>query len=408
MTSPPASTDDLLVDAASVAACKQWIRDCRDQIGCRRALIVTSPSTGMGITTMIRLACAEEGAEPVCVSTNIPKLKVFLADVAASATTVEGRSKILIIDPLDAVLAEPSGAADIAEYCKAGSRIPMIFAGMRMRSSVAKLHDCVHPKLYEKTVLAVPPIDTAAALALLRTAAASVGSTVPIEPLWKGDIRNALAAVTLDVSNAAKDDVCDGVDAVRRALCDDSLTIRDAIRMHEGDVSMITSGTHENYLRTGQSIDTCCAMSETYSLADIMEERMYQTQRWELGDVQIAVAAGGPVAYLDKAASQRTHNLDLSKFGTIWSRNNNQRTKEKAFRAIRDALMERGMGGAARIDGIATLRHIILASVSSGRLDDAAARLGDLPNEMVLAIMRLWKCGYTQAHHGHIKRKRAL
>lgn len=408
MIPPPQSTADLLLDPASVAACKRWIRECRKAHGLRRALIITSPTSGMGISTMIRLACEEECTEPIFVSTNIPKLKAFLLNVAASAMTVEGRTKIMVIDPLDAALAEPTGAADIAEYCKVGSRIPMIFAGMRMRSSASKLHDCVHPKTYEKTTIAVPPIDETRALAFLRRAAMALGATVPIEPLWTGDVRNSLAALSLNISAGAKDAVCDGVDAVRRALCDESLTIRDAIRMHEGDVSMITSGTHENYPLTGQTIETCCKLAETYSLADVMEEHMYETQRWELGDVQVAVAAGGPVAYLDKTASQRARNLDLSKFGTIWSRNNNHRTKEKAFRSVRDALTERGLRGAGNVDSIATLRRIVIESIKADRLENAVARLGDLPHDIVLAMMRLWKCGYTQAHHGQLKRKRSL
>jgi hypothetical protein len=362
----------------------------------------------MGISTLIQLACAEHGAEPVVVSTNIPKLKVFLADVAASATTVEGRAKILVIDPLDAVLAEPTGAADVAEFCKAGARIPMIFAGMRMRSSTSKLHDCIHAKTYDKTTVAFPPIDTPKALAFLRGAAATLGSTVSVEDAWTGDVRNALAALSLNVSGAAKDIVCDGVDAVRRALCDAGLTIRDAIRMHEGDVSMITSGTHENYPLTDQSIETCNHLAETYSLADVMEERMYDTQHWELGDVHIAIAVGGPVAYLDKAASQRAKSLDLSKFGTIWSRNNNHRTKEKALRGIRDALTERGWHGAAHIESISTLRHMVMESIKADRWSACMDRFRDLSPETILSMMRLWKCGYTQAHHGQLKRKRSL
>ena len=362
----------------------------------------------MGISTLIQLACAEEGAEPVVVSTNIPKLKAFLADVAASPMTVEGRTKILVIDPLDAVLAEPTGTADLSEFCKAGARIPLIFAGIRMRSSMAKLQECVHAKLYDKTVLAVPPIAPATALAFLRRAAATLGSSVPPGTVWTGDVRNAVAALTLNITGAAKDVVCDGVDAVRRALCDASLTIRDAIRMHEGDVSMITSGTHENYPLTGQTIETCNKMAETYSLADIMEERMYDTQRWELGDVQVAVAVGGPVAYLDKAAAERAPPMDLSKFGTIWSRNNNHRTKEKTLRAVRNALIECGMRGATHIDSIAAVRHMVMHAIRADQWASIMDRLGDVPHDTVLGMMRLWKCGYTQAHHGQLKRKRGM
>lgn len=401
--SPPRSTADLLLDPACIAACKQWIRESQ---GPRQALIITTPHTGMGVTTLIRLACEEEGVEPVCVSTNAPRLRAFLNDVAASQRTVEGRKKVLIVDPLDAVLSESSGAMDLAEFCKAGSRIPIIFAGMRMRSSVSKLHDFAPTKTYAKTVLAVPPIDATAALAFLRAAAHALGATVPVEQVWSGDVRNALVALALNVDDAAKDVHCDGADAVHRALFDSSLTIRDAIRMCEGDVSMITSGAHENYPLTGQSIETCRAMADAYSLSDVIEEHMYSTQHWELGDVQIAIAAGGPVAYMDKTVARRAMHLDLTKFGTVWSRNNNQRTKEKSMRAIRDACIERGLRGGMHIDSIAALRHMIVQALKTGRVEEILPRLGDLPSDVVLAVMRLWKCGYTQAQHGQLKKKR--
>lgn len=408
MIPPPASTAELFLDHAAVTTCKEWVRACHGGRGNRRALIITSPTSGMGISTLIRLVCEEEGAEPVVISHPIPKLKIFLADVAATAMTVEGRPKILVIDPLDAVLSEPTGTADLAEFCRAGTRLPIIVAGIRMRSSAAKLHECLRHRHYDKTLVTIPPIETSKALAFLRNAAASLGSRVPVESVWAGDIRNALAALRLGVTGAPKDVVCDGADAVRRALCDATLTIRDAIRMHEGDVSMVTSGTHENYPLTDQTIDTCSKLADTYSLADVMEEHTYLTQRWELGDVQVAVAVGGPVAYLDKAASQRAPALDLSKFGTIWSRNNNHRSKEKSFRAIRDVLIDRGLRGMAHIESIAILRRIIVNCMTTERWTLLSARLHRLPNETILSMMRLWKCGYTQVHHGQLKRKRTM
>ena len=165
---------------------------------------------------------------------------------------------------------------------------------------------------------------------------------------------------------------------------------------------MITAGTHENYPLTGQSIDACAKLADIYSITDVMDECMYDTQRWELGDVCTAISSGGPVAYIDKQKSQHHTKINLSKFGTFWSRGNNQRTKEKALRNIRSVMLENGMHSSSTIDSLATIR----ALVTSQNWDALLPILESLPNDTVLAIMRLWKSGFTQAHYNALKKKR--
>lgn len=402
----PNTTSEVLLDAEDIRRCKHWLATAS---GACRVLVIESPHTGMGVSTLLRLACHEEGIEPIYVSTNMPKLKTLLRDASGSPITVDGLKKIFVIDPVDAVLAEPTCAMEIADFFKAKSPIPAVFAGIRLRSSIAKLNDMVPPKLYEVTTIALKEIDTTRALAYLEDIKQREQKKVDVTTLWTGDVRNALAALETDVPGSIKDDHCDGTNAVSRVLFDPTLTIRDSIHMHEGDVSMIIAGTHENYPHTGQSVDTCAKLAEAYSISDCMEEHMYATQRWELADVTTAISAGAPIAYLDKHASQKHRTIDLSKFGTIWSRNNNQRTKEKSLRGIRHTMIEHGIRNGHHIESLAAMRAMIMHAVKLDRdWETIIAMVSDLPNETILAIMRLWKCGYTQAHHGYVKKRRLV
>jgi len=399
----PKTSADVLFDAHDVAICREWMRTAK---GPGTVLILETPHTGMGVSTLLRLLCGELGIEPIAISTNIPKLKTLLKDASGSPFTVEGLKKIMIVDPLDAVLAEPTCATDLSEFFKSKAPIPAIVAGIRLRSSLAKLGDMVSPKVYSVTTLTFKAIEDSIALAYLEDIKRRHNKRVNVKDVWTGDLRNALAALDTDVPRSIKDDHCDGVQAVARVLFEKTLTIRDSIAMHEGDVSMITAGTHENYPHTGQTIETCARMADVYSITDAMDEHMYTTQRWELGDVCTAISSGGPVAYLDKDAGAAHKHIDLSKFGTIWSRNNNQRTKEKALRGIRQIMIEHGMCMGHHIESIATIRGMMMHAVKRDEWDHVSRIVNILPPETVLAIMRLWKSGYTQAHHGVYKKKR--
>jgi hypothetical protein len=391
----PTKTTDLLLDTTCSGRVKQWIRETR---GRGKVLVIDSASVGVGISTLLRLSCQEENVEAIFISSSVQKLKNFLKDASSSAYTVDFRKKILIIDSFDAVVSEPTCATELSDYIKSISPIPVICVGHRLRSSASKLADMIQ-KTYVIERVSFPALDTDTVLARLKTIKEALGRSAPVS--FNGDLRNSLAALDTDVVNSLKDDQCDGVDAVRRVLFDPSLTIRDSIRMHTGDVSMITAGTHENYPLTGQSIEACAQLADIYSMADVMEECMYATQKWEVGDVCVAITSGGPVAYLDKVASQKHKKIDLSKFGTIWSRRNNMCTKEKGLRALKGVMLEHGMRQTS-IDSLATMRGIIL----SQKWELILPRIAQLPNETLLTIMRLWKCGFTQSNYSALRKKR--
>lgn len=398
---------DLLLDERCMEECLEWMRKPTLSL-----LVIESPHTGMGITTFLRCACEELDMEPIIVSTTLPKLKTFLSDACSSWYTVDFKRKILILDPLDAIVADPLSATELADFMKSGLRkLPIVVAGIRLRSSMSKLESMTSPKVTVHHIK-FPEIDPGKAQTFLQEHCRRVGGDDI--PVWNGDLRNALASIDTGIRESTKDLKCDGVAAVRRVLFDQSLTVREAIRLHDGDVSMIVAGTHENYMRTDQTIDACARMADAYSLADIMEEASYKTQRWDLTEMSMALSAGAPVAYLEKKTSKKYTTMDISKFGTIWSRNNNQRTKEKMYRTMYCVFAEQNLWSMAHLESLGTVRSMIMHAIERMKkkddapIDKCVQILKGLPNTTLLGIMRLWKSGYTQVHHSMLKKKRGV
>lgn len=318
---------DLVLDQTIVDTFRQWVRESTR----RDVAVISSELPGCGITTMIKCVCAEESIDPVHMATSIPQARAFLKDASRCPVSALGFKKILVVDPMDAVCFEPLCAADLTEFIKsAKTKIPLIFAGHVQRSSASKLVDAL--KTTPPSVITrfhFPRIDDTKALLYLAMYRTLIASSAHVRSAWQGDFRNALNAIRLDVPRANKDVFCDGLVALQKLLTDPSMTFREALRLHSNDISMLSAGVHENYLLVPtQSIESCADLAECFSAGDVFDTEMYAHQKWELGGAQSACTAGATAVLSAKAVPK----TQFSKFGTMWSRGNNQRSKVDGFR----------------------------------------------------------------------------
>lgn len=386
-----------ILDDAVIEDVRRWLRK-----GTGVAWLKGS-RPGIGISTLITTLCEEEGYDPIIISSSAPKTKQLLKDAARCPMTVSFRKKVIVIDPVDAVMVEPSCAMDVTDFFKSKSPcvVPVLVAGARLRSSMTKILDMFPPKLYDLATFEFPVPARDRALAALRRLGTPPGD-MNIEAIWdaaQGDFGSAVMAVRIGLGESAtKDDMCDGFDAVRRILQDPTVTLRDAMCLQHGDSTMVSAGIHENYVRTAQSIETCAALSEMIAEADCVDNAMYAHQRWELHEYYDALTAGAASVLLDKPS--RPSTMDLTKFGTVWSRENNRRTKEKSLMRIMQARAAEGLGP-LDMHALAMVRTMIMTCVRDTRY----AEIPEMPADTILAIMRLWKVGYTQSHHAHVKKR---
>lgn len=399
----PQTRDDLLLDPGIVDDMARWFESCkRGDIA-----IIKAASAGCGVSTAIRLLASDARCEPIFVTTGLSRLNAFLRDVSSSLyTALERRKKVIVLDPVDALFADQTAAGDILDYIKTSGdkSAPIVCAGFLQRASLAKVRDVADPK--RCTYIEFPKIETERALKALL---AAFGATLPrdtIHSAWDnscGDLRSCIAGLSIG-NDVGKDIVCDGADAVKRVLFGKGVTLEEAMSLHDGDAQLVTMGVFENYQVSAPDLRTCLEVADAFSVADVVEERIYGNQEWHLADFYAAMTTGVPAMVLPKIGYDEPWP-EIEKFGSVWSRSNNQRSKQKSLRDIAIRLQEMGRTTVPAED-VAYLRGMFLWCSKNNDFVTFCKLARDLDDSTVLSIMRLFKVKYTQTDHSRFKKAR--
>lgn len=395
-----------IIDSDTIHAIREWLKTCRGG----DVIFVRGASPGIGITTLLH-ALLDDTFECIWISMGRPKLKHALIDAASSTITPLMRRKIIVFDPVDALFSDTSASVDIAEFVRRGSKLPIICAGFRMRFSTTRATDIFDKRKYNVTRIEVPPLARDIALRHLLGVAHTHGFPESlVASVWdeaQGDLRSATSAIQAGLSNGTKDQVCDGVEAIARILTSRNLSMRDAMDLQDGDTSVVSMGVFENYHRVIDSIDACAQMTELFSRADVVDEAVYGRQRWELGGIYAALTAAGP-STLVKCQGGPEREIAIEKYGSVWSRGNNQKSKENVLLAISHQCMAHGCTALSASD-LAYVRGMLMGLASNGQYASMTSLIGDVFDEQgVLGIIRMFRSKkYTQTDHTKYKRAAA-
>lgn len=357
----------VLLDEDLVLKFRNWLGTAKPG----SVAILTCDAGGSGISTLIVNSIADLHIEAVYVAQPTRALKSFLVDSSSSSRTVTGARKILVVDPVDSVISDPTSSADFAEFMKSGkSRVPIVLAGIRQRSSLAKIRDVVKPKIYDILDIQFPQIeDSTATTELVRLFPQHARD---IDGIWarsNGDFSTATKNLAAGFSGE-KDHIIDGTRAISKLLFE-SVNLFDAQRIIEGDSTVIASGIFENYALTGQDIDVAAHIADTFSGTDLIDETMFANQRFELVDIYNTISAGAGAVL---AAPSRP--FQIVKYGSLWSKNSNIQTKKKSMRAINSYLASKGRVQ-LDVEGLAYWKMI-------GCTDDT-------PDDTRSKLSRMWK-----------------
>lgn len=342
-------------------------------------LCVVSAPPGSGLTTLIDAIARENMIDPIRIYQPIRGVKDVLESASRNTRSPLGHKKCIIIDPFDAVLSEASCATVVTDFLKRGPRnaIPVLIAGFRQRVSTVKVEDIVK-KYPAHRVLRVcfPPLES-------ETVIRYIGGGDAARHAWEAsnhDLRNCIQALHFGQHNV-KDVQCDGFDAITHiVLSKPRASLRDAMRLVEADSSMIAGGIFENYT-TWSTLESCVRTSENMSVADVFGEAVYVKGAWDLVNHHVACIAG---ACVDTPSTRSGTAAHLSKYGTVWSRGNNQRTKEKVARTLHMPVTD-----------VAFFRGIVHSAVANDDMVTVHRVMESYGPEKVLAIMRLW----SKSHH---------
>lgn len=397
--STPSTREGILLDASVVDALSTWLSGA----GRGDVAVLTSARPGCGITTMIDILAVETGCEAMWV-TPMPgvRLREQLRDVSMTdRTALENKKKIIVLDPVDALLADQIVGGDVLEYLKTRGpkSVPIICAGFLQRAPLAKILDAVSKR---SVLFHFPRIPDAIAVHALRASFDDVPEK-RLADAWAdadGDFRSCMASLAMG-EKCGKDIVCDGTEAISAVLFDPEMTIERAMRLHDGDAHLLGMGIFENYHLAAGNIAACGEIAEAFSMAVIVEECMYGRQQWDLGEFYAALTTGVANAWKSKTAARKP----IEKVGTVWSRSNNQRSKEKSVRGITAAAIEAGRSPLPPQD-LALVRGLMTRCSKDNRYDRCMHCLEPYDDATVLAIMRLFKSGYTQTDHSKFKKAR--
>lgn len=393
-----------LLDTECVARFEHWVHHAKRG----DVMLIKAGATGCGISTMIQSTLEAGGCEPLHVISRLQRVKEYVADASLSShTALQKKKKIIVMDPIDALFSDQGSVVDIIDLFRnprKGSNLPTICAGFVQRSTFARVVDAIGKHPY--TLLEFPRIETPKALRFLKSVYGTTHGDAALETTWThahGDLRACCVALDFGgnvTHHHVKDVVCDGMDAMRKILFH-PVTLEEAIRLHDGDSQLLHMGVFENYGLANPDIDVCVQIADAFAAADIVEEHVYGNQEYDLLEFYAFLSAGVAGVLLPSPARPPV----IGKVGTLWSRINNQRSKQKSLREIRHSLQE-GSSSLSCVHDLATLRTALTSLSRQQRWEDMIRLAGHINDSTILSIIRLFKTNYTQVDHSKFKKAR--
>lgn len=232
-----------------------------------------------------------------------------------------------------------------------------------------------------------------------------------------------------------KDDADDGLDLVEAVLRGErGRTVRDGLRVFAMEPGMLGMGIYENYGAVVRDVGAAARVADDFSVADLVDRHMYARQAWDLHDLYGACSVAAPAMSIhaqlddgrrpkkvrlargakDTAAAKASANagagagVQVTKFGSVWSKSYSMCAKLKHLKAVSLKYAEAGLAAMGPTD-LAFVRLCVRRAIE--RDDEAALRQACWPLDAaeVLCLARLdagpdgskW---YKQSTHARLKK----
>lgn len=335
----PQNLADVLAVDMSLACVNHFFRTFRQGTH-SKSLLISGPS-GIGKTLIARLAAREHAYDPVIeIPCSVVKTPKDLEESMRCMTS----SGALIVDDLDAV--ESKVLQDIRDYSKKNPRVPVVY--ICSKHTYGKPMDLC--KTSEVVAMRRPPRNKVIQWASRIVSLEHFPKTFDVSQVidhCKGDMRQILLTLEMNRPSASldsqktlilqKDPCLDATNAVELMMMQRSqdVSVNLAFRLVHLDPSNVMTMISENYLDIlGDDIDTASRSADSISLADTMEESMYQNQCWELYDSWIFAGAVYP------GLACRRPFVGTPRFTKLWSKTSNMYLRMGHLRRLKTAVPE--------------------------------------------------------------------
>jgi len=305
-------------------------------------------SCGSGITTLIKTVLSELNFEPYFINHSDKDFTNQLIDSNITSTSATGKKLIVVVDGLDSTSADKRCLNIISEHVTRGSTNKFLCAGHYGRSMKSNEFAQKWKNFQLKT-----PTEERLVKELSRINAGvltekRIHDIVQKQP--KGDIRSCINILEMEMKLQSSNDIhgsdifIDGIDSIEFMFDKTSETDFDRIyKIYEREPIMISMGVHENYIKSfhKDEIDVISSIADGISSSDVIYEKMNRDQDWSqlYGHCAHSVCNTKMLRYRSKSKD----DIKVEKFGTIWSKINNQKLNAKKINTIEMTRAENGL-----------------------------------------------------------------
>lgn len=376
----------------AILCANQWFRTFRDKGREQARFLMISGPSGVGKTTLARLAAKENGFDVAEVPCSLVKSK---KDLELSLRSVTNKHAC-IVDEVDEI--ETQVLSDVKDFAKEHPGIPLVFVCTKhaygkpvdlvKHSELVQLRRAPRPKLVEwlQAIIQQEGLDVDPAFLIDQS---------------KGDLKQILCMLDLNrkptgqILVSKKDPAVDAINAVEMLMCSSQpLPMPVAMRLVTLDPNIVTTMVSENYLDVAQDLEGIARAADAFSAADMVDTKIYASQCWELWDTWTYFGAVYPAFQVRR---QSTHDIRFTK---LWSKMSNMYLRRGYMADLKKTTSQ-----AMDIDTVYAISRCMGSVLLNQGAPDMVLRYGHMvPYDLVAFVMRLsMKSDLKQAMINRIK-----
>lgn len=325
---PKASIDNVLYGPLSEEL-REWLVDGKTDIG------FVSGHSGSGVSSLIKTLLEESNIDPYYINQSSKNFEELLEDSTLVSRSIRGRAIIIVVDGLDSTSGDKRVIGILLDHTKKSNKHKLVAIGHAEKKSTSNdfakkwKHFSFPPPNQETIMQKLHNISGG------RLSDAILAKIVHANP--KGDIRSCINSIEMQLKGPPggtaqyKDSFIDGIDGISYMFENGKVDFIEAVKVYEHEPSMIRHGVFENYLNFFSSISVVSKISDAISAGDALYGNEYGYYgEHTLGEY--AFSAGGI------KIAVKTRKCTIEKFGTLWSKSNNQRMNAKKLREVKGIL----------------------------------------------------------------------
>jgi hypothetical protein len=170
-------------------------------------------------------------------------------------------------------------------------------------------------------------------------------------------------------------------------------------KIYEQEPMMISMGVHENYIKSfhKDEIDIVSSIADGMSVSDVIYEKINIDQNWSQLYSHCAHSVCNTALYRRRSRSK--DDIKVDKFGTIWSKINNQKLNSKKINTIEMVRAENGLPFLNVLD-LSYVRYIIKQKIDGDEKEfiDSCHPWGQEE------ILMLFRTGFEPYKHARTKK----